>query len=141
VSANGTAGDLLADFPDVELLGPTLLAELGAPVGTKTPAWLGAPEEPDAVPDYVRFLRVGGADDGVTDYPIVEVTTYAATRARSQALTSAARRRILAAAATVVDGVLLDRTGTYAGPLENPDQNPDVRAVRTSYVIEYRRPR
>lgn len=126
--------DLLAAFPDVEAeVLPVVLAGIqGATVGTETPA---------SFDRYIRALRTGGTDDGITDSPIVAVTTYAPSRAESMAMTAEAARRIRAAAATTAGGVLIDYTSVYTGPLEQPDQNPDIRAVTTYYVIEYRRPR
>jgi hypothetical protein len=126
--------ELLAAFPDVEadVLPMALAGIQDATVGTETPA--------DFV-RYIRALRTGGTDDGITDSPICAVTTYAPTRAESVAMSAEAGRRIRALAATDVGGVLIDYTSVYTGPLEQPDLNPDIRAVTTYYVIEYRRPR
>jgi hypothetical protein len=126
--------ELLAAFPDVEsTILPAALADIqGATVGTETP-----PE----FTRYIRARRTGGTDDGITDSPICAVTTYAPTRAESTAMTAEVGRRIRALTATNVGGVLIDFTSVYTGPIEDPDLNPDIRAVTTYYVIEYRRPR
>lgn len=128
----------LDPFPDVELMCREMLTDL-APTGVETPSDLG---EDGA---YIRAVRTGGADDGITDRPIVGITTYAPTRAASWALTRELQQRLLAAGGTVVqvgdEPVLIDRVMTFTGPLENPDQNPNVRAVPTYFVIEFRRPR
>lgn len=124
--------DALPAFPDAELLMVDLLAPLGVDVGVETPA---------SFVRFVRALRTGGTDDGITDSPILGVTTYAPTRAESQLLTRGVARLIAEAAATEVAGTLIDYTSVYTGPIEQPDQNPDIRAVTTYYVIEYRRPK
>lgn len=125
----------LAPYPDVEVLMKALLDGL-AETGTRTPEDLGA----DA-PPYIRAVRAGGADDGITDSPIVALTTYAPSRHASWELNRAAQQRVLAARATSVGGVLIDDADTYTGPIESPDQNPDERVVTTYLVVEYRRPR
>jgi hypothetical protein len=125
----------LAPFPDVEVLMKALLDDL-AETGTRTPEDLG----PD-VPPYIRAVRSGGGDDGITDSPIVALTTYAPSRHVSWQLNRQAQQRVLAAPATKVDGVLIDAASTYTGPIESPDQNPDERVVTTYLVVEYRRPR
>lgn len=126
--------ELLPAFPDVEVaVLPAALAGIqGATVGTETP--------PDFA-RYIRAIRTGGTDDGITDSPIVAVTTYAPSRAESVAMSAEAGRRIRALPATKVGTVLIDYTSVYTGPVENPEQNPDIRAVTTYYVIEFRRPK
>ena len=131
-------GRVLPEYPDAEAVMVALLSDL-CDTGTRTPQDLG-----EAGP-YIRAIRTGGGDDGITDRPIIGVTTYAPTRAASWALTRAIQQRIIAVGGTAVQvdaaPVLIDRAGTYTGPLENPDQNPNVRAVPTYYVLEFRRPR
>ena len=134
-----TAGGVeLAPFPDVELLGPPLLGDI-AHTDVDTPAELGEPDTD--LPEWITFIRTGGGDDGITDRPIVEVTTYAPHRSRSSAISRAAAARILAAGCTRVGGVLIDTTGTYTGPLDQRDQNPDIRVIRSYYQFDLRRPR
>ena len=129
--------ETLAAFPDAETVMMTLLAPLVAVgrTGTSTPPDL----ESGA---FVRVQRVGGTDDGVTDRPRVEVACFASTRAAAQALQAECRRVILAAGATAVAGVLIDRAVTDTGPVTPPRwENLDVRWVPAFYRLEWRRPR
>lgn len=123
---------LLPFFPDVELVLFEMLGDI-APTDVRTPAVIDGPQ--------IRVLRTGGTDDGVTDSPVVAVTTYATTRADSTLLARECARRIEAARATMVGDVLIDYAAVYTGPIETPDQNPDIRVITTYYVIEYRRTR
>lgn len=125
----------LAPYPDVEVLMKALLDDL-ADTGTRTPETLGADDAP-----FIRAVRAGGADDGITDRPVVALTTFASSRHASWQLNRAAQQRVLAARATKVGGVLIDDAYTYTGPIEVPDLNPDERVVTTYLVVEYRRPR
>lgn len=125
----------LDPFPDVEVVLVAMLTDL-APTGTRTPEDLGA-----GTPRFISVVRAGGGDDGITDRPVVAVTTFGTDRQDSWELTRAVQQRVLAAPATQVAGVLIDKTSTFTGPIEVPDQNTDVRVVPTYYQIEYRRPR
>lgn len=142
---NQSGGVELAPFPDAEALGPVLLAELGAPVDVETPPELGEADPRDtrdvALPLWITWIRSGGGDDGVTDRPVMELTTYAPTRRESMTLHRAAQARVLASGCTAPGGVLIDTADTYTGPLEQRDQNPDLRVIRSYYELALRRPR
>lgn len=135
--------ELLAAFPDAELVVMALL-ELLAPgrTVTSTPADLGA----EPVQPVIRVQRIGGNDDGITDRPRVEVSTFAATRGEAQQLQMQCQQRILAAGCTTVDldevdAVLIDTASTDTGPIQPPRYtNPDVRWVPAFYRFAWRRP-
>lgn len=143
---NQLGGAELAPFPDVEALGPHILDGIGAPVDVETPPELGERDLYDtrdvALPLWITFIRAGGGDDGVTDLPLIELTTYGPTRRASMDLTRAAAARVLASGLTAPDGTtLIDSADTYTGPVEQRDQNPDLRVIRTYYTLALRRPR
>lgn len=121
----------LPAFPDAELVVMALLADL-ATVVTSTPEGIAGP--------LVRVARIGGTDDGVTDYARVEVLCYHTTRPLSQVLATACRVRISAAGGTAAGGVLIDRAYPDVAPTHESYRNPDVRAVPGIYRFEWRRP-
>jgi len=129
---------VLTGFPDAELVMMDLLTPVGVTVT--------ATSENLAPPVVVVVQRVGGADDGVTDRPRVQVVCYGATRPAAWALAEQARQIVLAAGGTAVTGtnvtgVFLDSTRTETPSVQLPDPNRDVRAVTAVYRLSYRRPR
>ncbi|WP_225731094.1 MULTISPECIES: hypothetical protein [unclassified Nocardia] len=57
---------------------------------------------------YNIVRRIGGAEDGITDRPIVRVDTYAATDEQAEQLKEACRQRITESGRTLVGGMLID---------------------------------
>lgn len=123
--------ETLPVFPDAELVVMDLLADLGTTV-TATPETITGP--------MIRVQRVGGADDGITDRPRVEVVCYHSTRPLAQALAGLCRQRIAAAGGTLAGSVLIDRTAVESASLNDTYRNPDVRSVPAFYRLEWRRP-
>jgi len=128
---------VLAGFPDAELVVMDLLTPVGITVTATSE---------NLAPPVVVVQRVGGADDGVTDRPRVQVVCFGATRPAAWALAEQARQIVLAAGGTVVTGtnitgVFLDSTRTETPSVQLPDPNRDVRAVTAVYRLSYRRPR
>ena len=128
---------ILTGFPDAELVMMDLLTPV-APTVTAT--------SENLAPPVVVVQRVGGADDGVTDRPRVQVACYGATRPAAWALAEQARQIVLAAGGTAVTGtnvtnVFLDSTRTETPSVQLPDPNQSVRAVTAVYRLSYRRPR
>jgi hypothetical protein len=128
---------LLGPYPDAELVMLDLLAPVAATV-THTDDDLTAPT--------VQVARVGGADDGITDRPRVQVTCYGATRPQAWQLAEQARQIVLAAAGTAVSGdnvtdVFIDSTRTATPAQQLPDRNRDLRVVTATYLLAMRRPR
>jgi hypothetical protein len=123
----------LAPWPDAE---DTVMALLDgiAPTYTATPATLTMP--------LITVQRVGGADDGITDYPRVQVTVYGSTRPQAWELAEACRQVLLAAYNTTAsNGALIDRVSTVTPASQLPDPNQDARRVMAIYQVEMRRPR
>lgn len=125
--------ELLAPFPDAEVVLLELLDPAIAPACTATP--------PTITPPLIRVVRTGGSDDGITDSPVVEVTCIGADRQASWALAEECRQVILASPNTVVAGVLIDDAATFTPPQQIPDPDLDKRSVTTNFVLAWRRPR
>ncbi len=132
------------DFPSIELvLMAYLTGALGVPADT-------APPDPDrADPDSPVFevRRVGGTDDGITDYPRVEVKTHAGSRPAAQALGERARQHLLVLGGRAVavpeytGPVLVDSCRTDTPPERLPTMNPDADVDVAYYRVALRRPR
>jgi hypothetical protein len=131
-SAEIAAG--LYAWPDVEVCAVTELVSI-APTYTETP-----PELERAI----RVFRTGGSDDGITDYPVVEITCYGAgdqPRADAWALAGQVREHLLAARGHLFGGALCDDVRTATPPAQIPELNPEIRSVTHSYVLAFRRRR
>ncbi len=124
--------ELLPAFPDAEAVVMDLLAAHGTTV-TSTPAEITGP--------LIRVQRVGGADDGITDRPRIEVLCYHTTRPLAVALAAECRRTIAAAGCTQVGSVLIDRAFPEMAPSNEGYRNPDIRAVPAVYRFAWRRSR
>lgn len=108
----------------------TLLAPI-APTVTSTPN----PIEPPVI----RVQRIGGSDDGVSDFPRIEVAAYGADRQQAWALAEQCRQAILASPRTVVGGQLVDNARTDTPAQQVPYDQPDVRRVVALYRLTWRR--
>lgn len=126
----------LGDFPDAEAVGMALLGPVGSCVQTTPPEITGR---------VVQVIRVGGADNGITDEPLLHVACYSTTYDDARAAAEQARQIILAAGGTsvTVDGrpVLIDSARTATAPAETPLDNPDLRRKTATFQLTYRRPR
>lgn len=123
-------------FADIEVVLMVALADL-AETDTVTPD--------DDIDVGIRINRVGGTDDGITDYPRVEISCYAPTRNEAQQLAERVRRRMLALGgeAFVVDGqkVTIDFCRTDTPPEGVPYDNPDRDRVVSWYLLGLMPPR
>jgi hypothetical protein len=128
---------LLAGFADVEDVVMELL-ETVAPTVTIPP--------PQFQPPLIQVSRVGGADNGITDRPLLYIACFGRTYALAKAMAEQCRQIILASAATSVllagypFGVLVDRAETVSPPAELPADNPEMRRKVATYRLELRRP-
>ncbi|MGQ0774549.1 MAG: phage tail termination protein [Pseudonocardiales bacterium] len=122
----------LPPFPDAETVVLELLAAV-APTVTAT-------ADPLILP-VIRVQRVGGADDGISDNPRIEVACYGATRAQAWQMAERCRQLVLAGAMTTVAGALIDKAATETPAVQLPDDSPDVRRVVGTYRLVMRRPR
>ncbi|MFK0249281.1 hypothetical protein ACIQUM_31670 [Amycolatopsis azurea] len=120
-------------FPDAETVLLALLEPL-APTVTATPA--------DLVPPLIRVQRVGGSDDGITDYPRMEIACYGKDRAQAWQLAEQCRQLVLGSVRTYVDGVLIDNARTDNPPTQVPyATTEDIRRVVGYFRLAWRRPR
>lgn len=126
-------GMVLPPFPDAETVLLALLEPL-APTVTATPADLVAP--------LIRVQRVGGSDDGITDYPRMEIACYGKDRAQAWQLAEQCRQLILGSVRTRVGGVLIDNARTDNPPTQVPyATTEDIRRVLGYYRLAWRRAR
>jgi hypothetical protein len=133
----------LTPYPDVEDMLMAYLSELGYAVDTVVP--------PDGQ-NGIEIVRLGGTDDGITDYPRVEISCYSSDRdtARNMAETvrQAMRHEVITASEVVyTDGdginwrVQVDRSDTDTPPENVGYKNPDRRRKPAFYRLALRRPR
>lgn len=96
---------MLAPYPDAEAVVIDIVESVApGAVYTELPEEFPAPA--------VRVTRTGGSDNGVTDNPIVEVTSFGATRAQAWEMDGLVRQLIQGVGGTSVNGVLVDSTRT-----------------------------
>jgi hypothetical protein len=130
------------DFPDVHDVLITYLRQriTDAAVDTVFPEKITGP--------VLRVLRIGGTDNGTTDFPRVEVTAAHRTFDEARKLGERARQELLVLSGRAVDDVpghdgpvLIDSCRTDTPPEPVPYDNPDVDRHPAVYVLALRRPR
>lgn len=126
--------EILPPFPDIELAVHAMLEETGARRVTSLP------EAYNGEGEIILIQRVGGNDNGVTDFPRVAITTFAPERARSRQLSEEVRQRVLASGRTRWNGATIDSADTETAPVEGPPIM-DARALPAVYRFSLRRPR
>jgi hypothetical protein len=122
----------LDPFPDTEVAVLALLAGVASTV-TTTPASL--------TPPLVQVQRLGGEDDGITDYPVVSVTCYGGSRATAWEMAEECRQLILASPCEEPGGILIDSARTITPAQQLPDPNTALRVVTATYRLGLRRSR
>ncbi len=132
----------LTPFPDIE---DVLMAYLSPIAPTDTVV-------PDDGVDGIEITRVGGPDDGITDYPRVEISCYAddrnACRTMAEEVRQAMQNDVIRASPIdftdddeMVWSVQIDRCDTDT-PAENIGyKNPGRRRKPAYYRLALRRPR
>lgn len=123
---------MMSPFQDAE----AVMLDIVDPVA---PSFTELPD--DFEPDAIRVTRTGGSDDGITDYALIEVTSFGASRARAWQMDGEVRQRVLAAGGTAVNGILVDYSRTAIPSQQLPDSRDDLRVVTSSYRLAFRRPR
>ncbi|PTR30595.1 uncharacterized protein DUF3168 [Rhodococcus sp. OK519] len=118
------------EFPDAESVVMDLLEQV---------AFTCTMASPETPMPHIRVSRVGGTDDDVTDFPEVEVECFAQSAAQAKAMARQCRRLIETAAASKVNGILVDDTGCLVGPMQIPDIDPDDRRLIATYQLLMRR--
>lgn len=129
-------------WPDLEAAWVAYLADAsGERVGTETPGDLAV------VGKFVRVSRGPGADDTVTDSPLLDVEVFVAGKSAREARPFAmlfageVRSWVLAAKARRIGGVvrvLVDRVETVAGPVYVDYRNPQIARCVMTFRVEYR---
>lgn len=116
-------------YPDAETVVCALLADLAPAVTYRTK---------ETPPPYIFVRRTGGAEDGITDRPVIRVETLHNTRAEAATLMNQVRARILNAGCTKAGGALIDTTAEIQGGQQAPYFNPEDRNVVSSYRFSFR---
>jgi hypothetical protein len=125
----------LPAWPDAELVVLDLLDPVGSTV---------LETGDDIPPGTVLIQRVGGADDGITDRPVMQIVCFHGDRSAAWSLARNVQQRMLAAGGTRVTGehvtgVLIDSVRTVTPPDLLPDRNPNLRPVAAQYRLGMRR--
>lgn len=121
-------------WPDAEQVVIDMLDDLGYACGElpKTAEALS-----DAFP-VIWIVRAGGATDGITDRPIIEVDCIAPSRAQASATAQAVRARIAGSAGTTHGGVLVDYAREITGRTPRPDIDPKLSAIQATFQLSFR---
>jgi hypothetical protein len=120
-------------WPDVEA---TVRGYLATTIDGRTVTILPARLE-DNLP-VTRILRGPGSDDGITDGPLLDVETFAASRGDMWRLAEETRQALHALAGKAYDGVLVDTVDTATGPTYVDYGNPKVHRAVASYRLALR---
>jgi hypothetical protein len=120
-------------WPDVEA---TVRGYLAATVTGRVVTILPAQLE-DSLP-VTRILRGPGGDDGITDSPLVDVETFAASRAAMWELAEQTRQALHGLAGKAYGGVLVDSVQTASGPTWVDYGNVRVHRAVASYRLALR---
>lgn len=130
-------------YPDAELVMMNIVALV--PDVTDVDTYI-----PEDAPDGLIIVsRVGGTPDqyDVTDYPILRVSCFGATRMAAWKLQQDCQRYVLAHRGRNVEvpelggSVLVDFADISDGSSQVPDLEPDDRRVDATYVLGLRRQR
>lgn len=87
---------------------------------------------------YNLVRRIGGAEDTITDRPIVRVDTYAHTDEQAEQIKEYCRQRITDSSCTLVDGVLIDTAREITGGQDTPAPDPSDRKQTAVYQLSFR---
>lgn len=137
-------GIYLGPFADAESVVLTMF-------DASTIAWNGNPvlsvtaTPANFVPPMIQVERIGGQDDGLTDFPSMKINCFGVDRPMAWNLAEQCRQVILSAIRTsyVLDGktVLIDNAKTTTPAEQLQDINIDFRLVVATYELSLRRPR
>ncbi|MER5671158.1 hypothetical protein [Pseudonocardia alni] len=122
-------------FADAEVV----VLDVLSPVTPTVPVVTATP--PNFAPPMVQVQRLGGSDNGITDYPNVAVTCYGADRPSAWAMAEQCRQLVLSAAHTEHADVLVDTASTVTPAAQLPDPRADLAVVTALYRLGMRRPR
>jgi hypothetical protein len=124
----------MARWPDIQRLAVAYLTSaLGVRVATRTPAEL------ETNMPMIRVRRGPGADDGITDSPLLDVEAFAATEQAAWELAEDARQAVHELDGKAVDGALVDDVTTATAPVAVDWGSPAVHRFVASYRLNLRR--
>ena len=122
---------MTTDYRDIE-------EELIAWVKTRPSiAGAGVTFKTDSPLPFWRVSKIGGTDDGVTDFTLVDVDIFAETRDQAQQISEDIRTHLrprIRAGSAIVDSVR-----TSVSPRQLPWDNASVRKFGATYAIGLRR--
>lgn len=126
------------EWPDIE---DVLMAYLAQATGETTDT-----EAPEDGESGISINRVGGEDDGITDYPRVEISCYAPTRNAARQMSGTVRQDLLilgGQSVTLPDAtsVYVDFCRTDVPPESVQYANPGRHRHVAFYRLGLRRPR
>lgn len=121
-------------WPDIErVYVKTLNNALGVRVATNIP------DDVETISaGFVRVIRASGADDGITDHPLLDVEAFHPERNGAERLAERARQAILESPNS--DKILVDSAATVSGPARI-FYGPHVERYVATYRLSLRRPR
>ncbi|WP_054812180.1 hypothetical protein [Nocardia arizonensis] len=115
----------MSSYPNVHEVLITLLTPIVTTVKSRRPGLR---------PPYTVVRRVGGAEDGITDRPIVRVDTYADTDEQAEQLKQACRQAITESGGTLAGDVLIDTAREITGGQESTAA--DLHDIRQSAIYQ-----
>jgi hypothetical protein len=107
-------------------------ADLQKQCGTKIP------DNVETLTEFIRVARGPGADDLITDAPLIDVECFSTDFSTAEALAEAVRQWFHRLSGRTVDGVLVDRVRTSTSPEWLDYRNPGTNRFVASYRLEYR---
>lgn len=124
-------------FPDAEKVMRDLLTPIARTVTVYDPSFTRP---------VVLVQRVGGADDGISDRPRMEVSVFADTREQAWDLAEDIRERVLAHSGKRIGGpapagVVIDKAVNDTAPRQVRERDPDQKRVVQHYRLTFRKTR
>ena len=119
----------MPSYPNVHEVLVTLLSPIVTTVKSRRPG-LRSP--------YTVVRRVGGAEDGITDRPIVRVDTYAETDEQAERIKEACRQAITESGGTLAGDVLVDTAREVTGGQDVRASDPSDRKFTAVYQLSFR---
>ena len=130
-------------FPDIHEVLMAYLAPLGE-TDTEPPA--SPRDDPEGVGIGIQINRVGGASDGISDYPRVQITCHHPDPGGASLLARKVANRMenIAGEAIEVEGepkpICIDSCRVDTPPEAEPYDNPDARREVAFYALSLQKP-
>jgi hypothetical protein len=104
----------------------------GSRVGTRFPSDL------TGLLPFIRVVRQGGTDDGVSDYPILYITVLSASISEGETLSERIRQK-LTTEKLRLGSIVVDRVKCDAGAVELEPWAPGISRFEAQYTAVFRR--